>query len=214
MSKKSRRVAKARRMLFTLSLVLVVAMAAVGGTLAWLTSQTDPVTNTFTATDITVTLEETYKPTGVDGNGNPLTLGTNEAWEAPLLPGMTYNKNPKVTIVNSTDAYLYVKFDETDTNNALEFTSLLNSTNGWTQLDTTKYPNIWWRRVDKGDTTKEWYLIDQNKVSVPSTVVASQTGADATLTYQAWAIQANALVDKNADSAIDAVDGWLLLTNP
>ena len=48
-----------RRMLFTLALVLVVAVASVGGTLAWLKASTDPVTNTFTVGDINIDLTET-----------------------------------------------------------------------------------------------------------------------------------------------------------
>lgn len=55
-----------RRMLFTLALVLVVAVASVGGTIAWLKVETTPVVNTFTVGDINITLTET-KGTVKDG---------------------------------------------------------------------------------------------------------------------------------------------------
>lgn len=214
MSKKSRRVAKARRMLLTLSLVLVVAMAAVGGTLAWLTSQTDPIINTFTATDITVTLEETLAPEGG-------TLATSTPWSAPLLPGMTYSKDPVVTIENSTDAYLYVEEVKDDPCNALTYTSTLYTlddngnkvaANDWNLLEGVE--NVYWRRVSKDAAAadKTWNLISGNTVSIGSD--KTDTSQQATLTYQAWAIQANALVDQDSDSDIDAKDGWLLLPNP
>ena len=63
-----------------LALVLVVG-CVVGGTLAWLTAESDAVTNTFTTSGITVTLEET--------TGN----------EYKMIPGYTIHKDPKATVV-------------------------------------------------------------------------------------------------------------------
>ena len=45
-----------------LSLVLVIGCVA-GGTLAWLNAKTDEVKNTFSTSDIGVTLKETPTPT-------------------------------------------------------------------------------------------------------------------------------------------------------
>ena len=68
-----------RRMLFTLALVLVVAVASVGGTIAWLTATTDPVVNTFTYGNINIELTET-KPTNR---------------QAKIIPGVDIDKDPQ-----------------------------------------------------------------------------------------------------------------------
>ena len=80
---------------FVLLLALVlIAGAAVGGTLAWLTAKSDTVVNTFTTSDITVKLEET--------------TGTSYK----MVPGCELEKNPKAWVVaGSEDCYLFVKLD-------------------------------------------------------------------------------------------------------
>ena len=49
---------KKRTLALLVALVLVVG-CIIGGTLAWLTAKTDAVVNTFTTSDIDVTLTET-----------------------------------------------------------------------------------------------------------------------------------------------------------
>ena len=80
---------------FVLLLALVlIAGAAVGGTLAWLTAKSDAVVNTFTTSDITVKLKET--------------TGTSYK----MVPGCELEKNPKAWVVaGSEDCYLFVKLD-------------------------------------------------------------------------------------------------------
>ena len=46
-----------RKALVVLSLMMVLAVAAVGGTVAWLTATTTAVTNTFTVGDINITVK-------------------------------------------------------------------------------------------------------------------------------------------------------------
>lgn len=91
-----------RRIAMTVALVLVVALASIGGTIAWLTDSTTPVTNTFTTADVDIDLTETWN-TDKDNNG------TNESWSAPLVPGNIYEKDPKVTVNAGSEAcYLFV----------------------------------------------------------------------------------------------------------
>ena len=88
-----------RRMLFTLALVLVVAVASVGGTIAWLTATTAPVVNTFTYGNINITLAET--------------TGTNYK----IIPGVYIEKDPKVTVKGgSEDCWVFIKVAETGGN--------------------------------------------------------------------------------------------------
>lgn len=105
MSKKNR--AALRRSLLTLSLVLVVAFAAVGGTLAWLTDDAEPVTNTFVLGEVIIDLDETdYDVYGeVEESTDPV-----KANEYKLLPGQTYLKDPTVHVdAESEPCYLFVK---------------------------------------------------------------------------------------------------------
>ena len=85
-----------------LALTLLVG-AAVGGTVAWLTSTTNEVTNTFTTSDISITLEET----GIDTNGDK---------SYKMVPGHTHSKNPKVTVAaGSEDCYVFVEVNKSAT---------------------------------------------------------------------------------------------------
>lgn len=90
-----------------LALTLLVG-CAVGGTIAWLTGQTDAVTNTFTVGDINIELDESSTTTSASGEIKKNYL---------FVPGDTLEKDPKVTVkANSEDCYLFVKV--TSTNNS------------------------------------------------------------------------------------------------
>ena len=64
-----------RKALVVLSLMMVLAVAAVGGTLAWLTDSTQEVKNTFTTSDIEITLTE------------------SENLDLKMVPGFTITKD-------------------------------------------------------------------------------------------------------------------------
>ena len=68
---------------------------------------------------------------------------------------------------------------------------------------------MWYRFVAKDAATKEWELIKDNQVKVLDTVTDTSKGA--TLTYTAYAIQANALQDVAYTEAEGAAKGWELL---
>lgn len=161
-----------------LALALVVG-CAIGGTVAWLTATTDPVVNTFTVGDINIELKETLKPDGT-------TLGENDSWSAPIVPGNTYRKNPTVTVkANSEDCYLFVKIDETNMPNTASktYVQYTLNTSGWTQGTGTGEggdgvpTDVWYRTVvsSLADTTYELLtkLGDKNttyEVSIPATL--------------------------------------------
>ena len=94
-----------KKLMTVLALVLVVAMS-VAGTIAFLTDTTDPITNTFTVGKVDIDLTETFN-TDTDDNG------AADAWQAQLIPGTTYAKDPVVTVTaDSEDCWLFVKFEE------------------------------------------------------------------------------------------------------
>ena len=96
-----------RRIAMTVALVLVVALASIGGTIAWLTDKTDPVINTFTTADVDIDLTETWNADSNDEDND------NDHWEAKLVPGTSYAKDPKVTVNPGSEAcYLFVHVEE------------------------------------------------------------------------------------------------------
>lgn len=199
---------KKKSLLLVLALVLVVS-TIVGGTLAWLVDTTDEVKNTFTTAGIEITLTETPN---YDSNGDKV----NDKWQAAMIPGYEYAKDPKVTVETSTteDIWLFVKFEEK--NNAstyLTYTSTLTDANGWTQGTGTGEggngvpTNVWFRIVKAADTTKEWSLLENNKVTVKDTLTKDNMPASTAtpeLTYTAYACQ----YMKNNTQNFTAAEAW------
>ena len=183
---------KKRTLALILALVLVFG-AAVGGTIAYLTDTTGPVTNTFTVGEVDITLTETFN---TDTNNNQ----KNDAWQAQLIPGTTYTKDPIVTVTaDSEDCWLFVKFEEIGSPKTyLTYTSNLTAANGWTQGDDTDIPsNVWYRAVDKAATDTSYQLLAGDNIyptgciSVKDTVTNQNmnTAANAQLVYTAYACQ-------------------------
>ena len=182
-----------RRMLFTLALVLVVAVASVGGTIAWLTATTETVTNTFTTSDISIELAET----------------TGASYK--IVPGATVNKDPKATVKSGSEkCYLYVKI----TNNLV----LSNNTVATYNINTTD-----WNLVGESGNTKLYCyngIVDASTAAVEKTVFTQVTYdgekitkenieqlKDKTIVLQAYAHQSDHTTKEVADAAAKAWAG-------
>ena len=89
-----------------LALVLVIAMS-VAGTMAYLTSTTDTVTNSFTVGNVAITLDEAQ----VDVYGAAVTPAARvKANTYKLIPGHSYTKDPTVHVAaGSEDCWLFVQ---------------------------------------------------------------------------------------------------------
>ena len=100
---------KAKKILLMVCALALTAAMAVGGTLAYLTSQ-DAVTNTFTVGNVKIVLDET----DIDSTETNKTVeGRDKANEYHLLPGSTYVKDPRITVTSktATDAVYKSQFD-------------------------------------------------------------------------------------------------------
>lgn len=118
--------------------------SAIGGTMAWLTAETNAVTNTFTVGNINIALTET--------TGN----------EYDFVPGDKIAKDPKVTVTAGSEAcYLFVKV--TDVNNIVSGTQEERIVN-WT-VDTeiwTAVPDhngYWYKEVDASEQDQNFYVL-------------------------------------------------------
>jgi hypothetical protein len=173
-----RKQARNRRMVLTLCLMLVVCLASVGGTLAWLKSETTPVVNTFSPSNIGLTLTETQ--------------GTS----FQLIPGKAYAKDPQVTITNDVKAWLFVKLEATE--NLDDYVSYTLNSDGWTMGDGTSVPaNVMYRTVEADASQKTFYLLEggasenlTGQVTIKTTVTKeNMPDTDMNLVFTAYAIQ-------------------------
>lgn len=155
-----------------LALVLVIG-CAVGGTVAWLTAQTDPVVNTFTYGDINIDLKET-KPKNK---------------QAKIIPGVDIEKDPTVTVKKDSEAcWLFVEVKEGGTfvDNMVTY----SIANDWTKVDGTE--NVYYREVDAATTDLKFNVLEDNKVTVSENLTKEEIKGikdKPTLTFTAYAVQ-------------------------
>lgn len=187
-----------------LALVLLIG-CAVGATIAYLQMKTDPIINTFTSSDVSITLTET-EPDGKT---------------AKMVPGATITKNPKVTVVAGSEAcYVFVKVEAKNgvilsakTANAETDYITYTMEDGWTPVagETDVYYKVVDAATAKAGT--ELKILKGDQVTVLATVTkammeAAKTNAPS-LTFTAYAIQFNHL--PNGESAT-AADAWALIS--
>lgn len=178
------------------SLALIVALVLavgciIGGTLAWLTAQTDNVVNTFTTSDINITLTET----GATNNQNSY----------KMVPGHTITKDPKVTVVRgSEECYLFVKLEKSDNfDSYLEFTVA----GGWTAL--TGVDGVYYRTVSTNNMGTGFSVLKDDQVTVKGKVTKTDMNSLTeknypTLTITAYASQ----LYKNNTETFTAAEAW------
>ena len=103
-----------------IALLMACVMAfgiAVGGTLAWLTDTTEEVKNTFTQSDVDITLAETTGPS------------------YKMVPGDTIAKDPKATVLADSEAcWLFVKVVESTDKKFGDYMTYEMAA-GWTKLE-------------------------------------------------------------------------------
>lgn len=160
---------KKKTLALVLALTLLVA-GIVGGTLAWLTDQTDEVKNTFTVGDINIGLTETTA-------------------DYKMVPGNTIAKDPTVTVkANSEACWLFVKITEsTDLKDFITYAIA----EGWTALP--GVDGVYYREVPASAADQTFSVLAGDAVTVKSDVTktmleTAKTDAP-TLTFKAYAIQ-------------------------
>lgn len=194
---KNRRNVSNKTVAILLALVLAIG-CAVGGTLAWLISQTDSVVNTFTYGDINIGLEETTE--------GPYTI----------TPGKDITKDPKVTVTAGSEAcWLFVKVEEknwpTFTNADGTKKVSYHIADGWTAL--TGQTGVYYREVSAQKSVQEFPVLKENKVTVSEDLTKTEVDQlkekSPTLTFTAYAVQ--------KDGITNAADAWAKIpttTNP
>lgn len=175
-----------KRTMALLAAVLLVVGVAIGGTLAWLTATSDTVTNTFTTSDIKITLDESKG--GADHNFK-------------MIPGYTIEKDPKVKVIEGSEAcFLFVKLEK-----SLNFDTYMTyeMADGWTALP--EVSDVYYREVT---SPAEYDVLKGNQVTVKGTVTSTDMKAaettKLTLTVSAYASQ----LYKNNTEKFSATEAW------
>ena len=153
--------------------VALAVLTIAGTTLAYLTSKTDAVVNTFTVGNIDITLAETKS-------------------DFKMVPGCPIEKDPVVTVrANSEACWLFVKVEKsTNLDNFITYT--IDS--GWTAL--TGVDGVYYREVSAVAADTDYAVLKDNRVTVKDTVtkpmmdaITKGTDTNPTLTFTAYAIQ-------------------------
>lgn len=168
---------KKKTVALLLALVLVFGVVA-GGTIAWLVTKTDSVTNTFTMGDINIDLTE-----------------TTTTYKA--IPGSTIAKDPKVTVKAGSEAcWLFVKVEKTNWNNNLSY----EIADGWTELN--EGSGIYYREVNAVTADTSFDVLKNNQVTVSNALLKGEIKeANAPqLIFTAYACQ--------KDNVTSAADAW------
>lgn len=216
---------KARKALLTLCAALLLVSMTVGATVAYLTSTTGVVENTFTVGNVAITLDEvvTVAESGnwngdvvhgqITYTGEQVAAGTvdplitfadlprDDANIYKLMPGRTYIKDPTVHVgETSENAWLFVKVD-----NGIK--DIMDADAIDTQMD-----------------ALGWNLVNENVYTYNRTVVAGEdipvfkyfkikndavvsSYEDAEITVQAYAVQADGF-NTAADALAAAPADW------
>lgn len=189
---------------------VVLVVATVFTTIAYMASQTATITNTFSVGNVKITMDESVYADGVltserapDGNNYK------------MIPGNKYVKDPIIHVDGtSEDAYIFVKVVKTNTAGVLEG---LEMADGWVALTGAGNENIYYNTTaystvnkDKKDFAVFAPLADATAdgetVKVATTVKNDATAAQVEVT--GYAIQATGFDSAQAawDAAIAAGD--------
>lgn len=193
---------KLRRILLTLACAVLLVSLSVGATLAYLTSTTGVVTNTFTVGNVKITLDET-DVTVLGVKETDIRVTENDYH---LLPAHSYIKDPTVHIdAESEDCWLFVKVtnDIAEIEDATTIADQMKAL-GWTKVDGETNVYAYKEIVSAGED-----VVVFNSFKIKGTVTKEELAAydEKTITVQAYAVQADGLAS-SADAWTAAPCTW------
>jgi len=190
---------------------IMLVTASIMGTVAYLTSTTETVSNTFSVGQVHITLSETK----VDVYGAELTgedAGTTSQGQAyKMLPSHEYVKDPTITVTaGSEPCWLFVKVDNGIS--AYEAKATANTiasqltANGWTLVD--GQTNVYWHAVvDAREEAKTVQVFEKFVIADNANTVdgwSAVTSENTKVSVTAYAIQSDGFTD--AESAWAALN--------
>lgn len=211
----------ARKAIMLVLCVVLLVVASVMGTLAYLTD-TEDVVNTFTVGKVAITLDETNLAPNATGR-------TDVGNDYHLLPGKTYVKDPIVHVdAESDDSYIFIKVDnngvEAIEETAADYTSVSAQilANGWTWWKNEGNVHYFYQEYTKNQDDKNLEVFQQFKVGDAVTneqleafytAANTNNGQTKAVIVTAYAIQKTGFED-NVSGAWTALQNQLSATNP
>ncbi len=192
-------------MIFVTAMVLLFAIVT-GSTLAYMTSKTAPVTNTFTYGTVSITLDEGK----VGDNGLFIDNGATRvmANSYKVVPGNSYDKDPTVHIGDNSDScYIFVNVENGFTTYEADDKDTVAEqmeANGWINMS----GNIWYKAnaVTKGT---DHVVFTNLNISDSLDNAASEAAAKTSIVISAYAIQSEGFTSATeAYTAAGAPQGW------
>jgi len=168
-----------RKKLITAIIALSLVLSCmVGITVAWLSTKTTTVTNTFTPSDITITLDE------------------SDGLDLQMVPGKIITKDPVVTVKGRSEAcWLFIKIDE-----SANFDNFMTyELDGWTVVPGES--NIYYRQVPASTADQAFHVIAGDTVTVRDTVTKQMMNALTADTYPTLKFTAYAIQQAGFDAA-------------
>lgn len=226
---------KTKKILALALCAVMLVCISVGATVAYLTSGTDVVENTFTVGNVTLddpdteNLKDGLDEAKVDVYGEPVEGAARVlANEYKLIPNHTYTKDPTVHVkTGSEPCYVYVKVvngidgieAETEENGYVDIADQMTNL-GWTQLvvDGKNVDNVfYYSKTDKNTeskvgvvdalTTKQDLVVFNNFKIADNADVAADTNKDEVADWTLAKITIDAYAIQ-ADGFADAAAAW------
>lgn len=222
-------VGKSRRyrgkLVLALFAMVLTLCCLTGGTLAWLTSTIEPVSNTFVIGSISATSSDS---TGVF-QANSAAAIANVSDGITYVPGQVIEADPVITIAAGSEAcYVFIHIDEennffTVTENDTSVTKRViqwelnelkqdkDSDGVWTALK--DYPGYYYTMIEKEEAAsgKSFRLLKDKKLTVSAELTQSAPANYPVITISAAIVQKENIPDSNGNNAIGWKDAWNLL---
>ena len=200
---------RTKALLLVMSALLLI-VSTVFATMAYLTSKTGVITNTFSVGNVSITMDETLvneygkycKLSGTDlvEVATKAEAGRAQANSYKLIPGHTYTKDPTIHVADKSEpCYLFIKV----VNDIIDIEAAGKTVNdqilakGWTVISTSGNVTIYGKAtaIDARGGAVDVATFETINIATN----ADLTGyAGKTVTIQACAIQADGFADMNA----------------
>lgn len=187
-----------KKVVATLLAVVLLIGCGIGGTLAWLSDQSETVTNTFTVGDIDIELKE--HDLEADGNlNNNKEVTSVDTYK--IVPGDNQPKDPFVRFTKDSEpCWLFVKVEEkNNTVGDKKYVTYTVDASGWTELtDVGGVTGVYYKKLETQTNANTTYsILTNNQVSYSNALTKADldTVTDSTkpqLVFTAYAVQLEA----------------------
>ena len=167
-----------RKTLISVMAIAITLCCLIGTTYAWLVAKTEPVVNTFTFGNITISLSKSE----------------SNSTNTKIVPGQTLTEDPTVTVKKDSEAcWLFIKIEET-----ANFDTFLsyNIATGWELLEKNDQEGytVYYQEVEASSEDESFRIIKDGELV--ANITATKADYDAVLaedypklTFTAYAVQ-------------------------